>query len=213
MYDNILFDLDGTLVNSEKGIFLSLHYAFDKCGISYDGDLHNFIGPAFIDSFPYFLKTDKDTTMKLIRFYREKYNAEGVFRTRLYNGISDLLSGLKKNGKRIALATTKPKYFAEIILEKKRIRQMFDFVSGSELDGSVNQKDEVIEIVFSKTDFTRSGSVLIGDTVYDCAGARKTGIDCIGVSYGYGNTADLLANGAKNIALSPKDLKKILLDH
>lgn len=153
MYDYILFDLDGTIVNSEKGIIGSLLYAFDKCGIFYDGDFHKFIGPAFINSFPEYLGTDAETTARLIAFYRENYNRIGVFQTTLYRGIKDLLISVKANGQKIALATTKPKYFAEIILKKKRIYNLFDFIAGSSLDGSVNQKEDVLNIIFEKTDF------------------------------------------------------------
>ncbi len=211
MYDFILFDLDGTIINSEKGVSLSLLYAFDKCGISYSGDLRRFIGPPFINSFPEFLGTDEETTMRLIGFYREIYNKIGVFKTTLYSGIKDLLVSLKLSGKKIALATSKPKFFAEIILKKKRIYKLFDFVSGSELDGSVSKKDEVLNIIFDKTDFVKSRSVLIGDTIYDCMGANKVGINCIGVGYGFGKSEDMLNNGAIQVAESVKELKKILL--
>lgn len=213
MYDNILFDLDGTLVNSEKGIFISLRYAFEKCGVTYDGDMHNFIGPAFIHSFPEFLKTDEATTAKLIKYYREKYNACGVFQTTLYRGIKDLLFSLKQSGKRIALATTKPKYFASMILKQKRIYGLFDYIAGTELDGSVNDKDEVLNIIFEKTGFEKARSVLVGDTIYDCIGAQKVGIDCIGVSYGFGKISQMCKRGVTLTAASVKELKKLLLDN
>ncbi|MCH5164133.1 MAG: HAD hydrolase-like protein [Clostridiales bacterium] len=212
MYEFILFDLDGTLINSEKGISLSLLYAFDKYNISYTGDLKKFIGPSFINSFPSFLGTDEQMTDNLIKAYRENYAKSGVFQTTLYRGIKDLLVCLKQSGKKIALATTKPRHFAEIILKSKRIYNCFDFVAGSELDGSITEKDEVLRHIFSNVSLPLSKSVLIGDTIYDCDGAKKVGLDCIGVTYGFGTKDELISHGAKQTANSVKELKKILLE-
>lgn len=211
MYEFILFDLDGTLINSEKGITLSLLYAFDKYNIDFSGDLKKFIGPSFVNSFPAFLGTDEQMTSDLIKAYRENYAKVGVFQSTLYRGIKDLLVSLKQSGKKIALATTKPRHFAEIILKSKRIYKYFDFVGGTELDGSITEKDEVLRHIFGNVTVPLSSSVLIGDTVYDCDGANKVGLDCIGVTYGFGKKEELIARGAKQTANSVKELKKILL--
>lgn len=212
MYKYILFDLDGTLINSEKGIVSSLKYAFKKYDISYSGDLRKFIGPSFITSFPKFLGTDKELTENLIKAYREKYNESGVFQTELYDGIEDLICCLKSCGKKIMLATTKPRYFAEIILKEHKIIDYFDFVAGSELDGSINEKEDVLKHIFSATDAVKYSSVLVGDTKYDCLGAAAVGIDCIGVTYGFGTKEELLSCGAKTTLSSVKELKKRLIN-
>lgn len=211
MYDFILFDLDGTLINSEKGISRSLLYAFNKCNISYNGDLKKFIGPSFIHSFPAFLSTDETTTDKLITAYREDYSVNGVYECTLYRGVKDLLISLKNAGKKIILATTKPRRFAQIILKRKGIYKYFDFVAGSEPDGNITEKEDVLNHIFTSTSAVPQKAVLVGDTIYDCLGAKAIGIDCIGVTYGFGKKDELISKGAKFIVDSIKELEKLLL--
>lgn len=213
MYRNILFDLDGTLIDSEPGIAISLRYAFSQCGISYDGDIKRFIGPPFRVSFPMFLATDEATTDKLIRSYRAKYAEVGVYKTRLFAGIRDLLFALRENGKRIALATTKPLSFAEIILRQKRIYRLFDYVAGTDVAaGGATDKKDVLDLVFRHTDFSKPESVLVGDTAYDIRGAESAGIDCVSVTYGYASEQSLLSDGARKIVGSVKKLREYLLE-
>lgn len=210
MYDNILFDLDGTIINSKKGVSDSLRFAFAQNGVSFDGDYTIFIGPPFKVSFPKFLGSDEALTQKLISSYREHYAKIGVKECTLYRGIRDLLVTLKRDGKKIGLATTKPRRFAEEITKRKKIFRLFDIVSGTEPSGFPSQKDEVVRIVMDKLQAAPDRTVLVGDTIYDCIGATECGIDCIGVSYGFGDAADLVREGAKLIADSPKTLKNLL---
>ena len=208
MYDFILFDLDGTLIDSREGIFLSLRHAFDDCGIKFDGDLTQFIGPSFVTSFPRLPATDAELTQKLALSYRAVYKAEGVYRCRLYNGIIDLLSSLKARGKTIALATSKPLVFANTILARKRIAKYFDYVGGSDPTACITEKEQVLSAL-TKHFSSKARTALVGDTIYDCLGAKSVGIDCIGVTYGFGNS-DELRQHASIIASSVKELKKIL---
>lgn len=210
MYDTVLFDLDGTVVNSQKGIFHSLKYALIAHGINYDGDMKKFIGPPFLESFPSFLHTDDDTTEKLIAAYRENYAKVGVYETTLYRGMKGLLCQLKLSGRTVAIATTKPRIFAEQILKQKRILNLFDFVGGAELDGSIVNKIQVLMKVMDALRPDKSTTVLIGDTLYDSRGATEIGIDCIGVTYGFGDKNELKKNCTLT-ARSVKELQKILL--
>lgn len=211
MYDLILFDLDGTIVNSQRGISYCLNQVFEKYGINYQGDIKKFIGPPFVQSFPQFLETDSALTETLIKEYRILYAKTGVYQTTMYRGIPDLLKSLKQSGKTVALATTKPRHFAQIILKQKRIRKYFDFVSGTEPDGSIVDKVDVLQNAFRHLPFEKNRCVLIGDTLYDAQGAKTVGIDCIGVTYGYGSVNELIENGAKQITNSANKLKEILI--
>jgi len=211
MYDLILFDLDGTLVNSQRGIEFCLRHVFDRHGVTFTGDITKFIGPPFVRSFPQFLGTDERKTELMISDYRDLYATTGVYQTTLFRGITDLLSSLKNSGKAVALATTKPRHFAEVILKHKRIYKYFDFVSGTEPDGSLTDKVDVLNNAFSHLPFSHEQSVLIGDTIYDALGAKEVGLDCIGVTYGYGTKDELTSCGVKQIATSPREVKKILL--
>ena len=209
MYDFILFDLDGTLIDSREGIFLSLEYALSLYGIKYNGDMTEFIGPSFVTSFPRLLKTDKETTKKLSDAYRTIYAKEGVYKCSLYRGIRELLEQLKANGKKIALATAKPLVYAKTILSHKRISRLFDFIGGSNPDNGITEKEQVLASLLNHIPSPRK-TVLVGDTIYDCLGAKAVNIDCVGVTYGFGKEDDLIKN-ATFVAHSVKELKKILL--
>lgn len=210
MYDLIIFDLDGTIINSEKGIYDCLKYAFKKNGISYNGSYKKFIGPPFTYSLPLYVGADSALTDKLTADYREEYNRGGVYECVLYKGIKPLMKALFDSGKTIALATSKPEYFAQKILQKKRIAKYFTCVSGATFDGKTAAKDWVLSKVLNSVNC--SNPVLIGDTVFDCNGAKAKNIDCIGVTYGFGLKKDLLHAGAVKTVDTVKQLQNLLLN-
>lgn len=208
MYDTILFDLDGTIADTQKGIINSLRSAFARFGIEYDGDMTVFIGPSFKTSFPRRLGVDDEKAAQIASFYREKYAEGDMYECRVFNGMRPLLYSLHKSEKKIAVATSKPYVYAESILKRKKLYSYFDAVEGSDPNRGVTEKDQVISMLMEKLG-TAGKTVLVGDTIYDYIGAQKTNIDFIGVDFGYGK-AELIEAGVtpKNI----KELKKLLLE-
>ena len=123
-----------------------------------------------------------------------------------------LMQELNEAGKQVMLATGKPAYYAKKILDHFHLSDYFKFVGGSGLDGSLSHKDEVIRHVLENNDIRDlSKVVMVGDRKHDIIGARKTGIDCIGVLYGYGDREELTQAGAKRIVASVEELKQALL--
>ena len=213
-FNTILFDLDGTLTDPAEGITNSVAYALKKMGISPPDkqELLKFIGPPLAESFEKYYSLSKEESYKAVDIYREYFAPYVIFENKVYEGIPQLLETLKNSGKTIALATSKPTVFAKKILEHFDLDKYFDLVIGSNLDGTLTDKGEVIATVIEKIeDIDLSKAAMIGDRHHDIKGAVKNGVFPIGVSFGYGSIEELESSGAQYVANSPAELKEFLL--
>ena len=209
MSDFVLFDLDGTLTDPAEGITNSVAYALDKYGIEVadKSTLNVFIGPPLSESFRKYFKFSILQSVDAVTKYREYYHDRGIFENRLYEGITELLATLKDAGKCVIMATSKPTVFAERIADHFDFRKYFDIIVGSELDGTRIDKAEVIkEALRQAGDPSPERCIMIGDRLHDVVGAKKTGLPCIGVLYGYGSREELEEAGADMIAETVNDL-------
>lgn len=211
-YKYIFFDLDGTLTDPKEGITKCAQYALAHFGIHEDADkLTNFIGPPLVDSFMEFYGFPREKALEAVEKYRERFSEVGIFENRVYDGVEDMLQKLVDTGHVLVLATSKPKVFADIIVKKYRIRPYLKMVSGSELDGTRNDKDEVIEYALKKLGCPRERTIMVGDRRQDIIGAKKCGIASCGVRFGYAEPGELEAAGADFIADDMDGLLKFLM--
>lgn len=211
-YDTLLFDLDGTLTDSNEGILRCLENAIKQMGFEIPEDTNKFLGPPIRQSFSQFLGMDEKQIDEAVKIFRERYSTVGLFENRVYEGIPEMLEQLKKVGKRLMVATSKPEVYAVRILERFGLSQFFEIVGGAELDGSRDYKDEVIEYVLEKAGITdRSRVLMIGDRRQDVLGAHKTGLKCLGILWGYGSIEELNEAGADFIADTPEKAADMLL--
>jgi len=213
-FQNILFDLDGTLTDPGIGITNSVIYALKKYNIEVSdrSELYKFIGPPLLDSFMRFYGFTEEEARRAIDYYREYFSVKGLFENAVYEDIPALLKDLKDKGKTLIVATSKPQVFAEQILEHFKIDKYFSFIGGSTLEETRTQKAEVIEYVLETmniSDFSKT--VMIGDREHDVIGAKKVGIKSIGVLYGYGSRDELEKAGADYIVRSVREIKDIVL--
>ena len=214
MYDVILFDLDGTLTDPGEGITNSVAHALKKLGIPVPERraLYKFIGPPLYASFMDFYGLDRQKALEAVEFYREYYRDRGIWENEVYAGIPELLAKLKGADKRLLVATSKPENFALQILEHFHLRQYFDRVAGSTLDSSRVEKADVIRYALEQQGIAPGPSVvMVGDREHDVLGARKAGLDCIGVLFGYGDEPELKKAGAAHIAATVEELERLLL--
>ena len=213
-YQNIFFDLDGTLTDPYIGItnsiFFSLEY-YPELAKPEREALKPFIGPPLYASYMEFFGMDEQTANEAVEHYREYYRPKGVLECSLYDGISELLKDLKASGKKVYLATSKPEGFAIQILEHFKMSQYFDGIYGSTLDGSRVKKEDVLAYALAESGAETSLSVMVGDTVFDVTGALQNEIPCIGVSYGYGEKDTMEKAGAISVVHSVNELKTLLL--
>lgn len=206
MFGTVLFDLDGTLADSCPGITNSVKYALKKLGYPVPSEerLREFIGPPLFDEFVR-LGLDEETARKAVSAYREYYPQNGIFECALIDGAEKLLAELKRQGKNVCLATSKPQVFAQRILEHFGIDKYFDLIGGATMDGKISTKIQVLRSVLSQTGADPKDCVLIGDRCFDIDGAHEAGIKCIAVLVGYGSREEFLEHNADYICSSLLD--------
>ena len=214
MYQTILFDLDGTLTNPALGITNYLAYALEKFNIEVTDkkELYRFIGPPLQDSFENFYHFSKEDSLKAVDFYRDYFRHKGLYENEVYQGIPDLLERLTAQGKKLLVATSKPEEFARQILKHFELFDYFDLVAGASMDGSRRLKGDVIAHALTSAQVSDlSAAIMIGDREHDIMGAKKNGLDAIGVLYGFGNREELKKAGATYIATNVEELQGRLL--
>lgn len=208
-YQNILFDLDGTLIDSKEGIINSVKYALSHFFITVEKEeeLYKFIGPPLRESFSKYYSFNENYTELAVEKYREYFSKEGVFQNTLYNGIPELLESLINSKKNLIIATSKAEIYAKQILQNLGISKYFSFVCGSTLDGSRSKKAQIIQYILKTNNLLCDNCVMIGDKSYDILGARESNMDSIGVLYGYGSYEELKEANATYIIKDVKELQ------
>lgn len=212
MYEYVLFDLDGTLTDPGIGITNAVIYALNKFSIRVEDrtELYRFIGPPLLDSFQQFYGFSLTESREAIQYYREYYAEKGLLENRVYDGIPELLRSLKKSGRKLLVATSKPEVYAVQILEHFGLLPYFDLAAGASLDESRNRKEDVICYALQKINGDPAQAVMVGDRVHDVEGAKANGLPVIGVLYGYGSEEKLVGAGADLIAKNPGDVIRII---
>ena len=209
----ILFDLDGTLTDPGLGITNSVIHALGRLGIEAPPreELYDFVGPPLLDSFGKYFHMTPDEARHAMGLYREYFAEYGLFENEVYEGIPEMLSHLKNEGKSLMLATSKPEAFARRILDHFSLSSYFDFIGGSDMEQVRGTKAAVIAYVLQSTRTDPADCIMIGDRSHDVAGAKANEIDTIGVLWGYGSEKELTDAGALALASAPQHLEEILL--
>ena len=186
MYKYVFFDLDGTLTDSGPGIINSAIYALGKFGITITDrkQLFPFIGPPLADSFRDLFGIPEDQIPLAINYYREDYNVKGIYENEPYEGIREVLEELHSKGIKLVIATSKPDYLAQIVLDHFDLSKYFTYVSGAVKDVRIS-KTEVIQHALEVNNIKNLDDVImVGDRKYDVIGAKNCSLKCIAVLYG-----------------------------
>jgi len=210
---NLLFDLDGTLTDPREGIVACIEHALVVLGESVPTpvELEAFIGPPLRDAFRTLMPGSTDERIEAaIAEYRERFVERGMFENTVYDGIPAALQRLSTRGARLYVATSKPRVFAERILEHFGLARYFDAVYGSELDGRLSDKAELIAHALATSTLTACDSVMIGDRRHDVIGALRNGVVAAGVLWGYGSEHELRVAGAQALLSVPSDVERLL---
>lgn len=209
----VLFDLDGTLTDSQEGIKNAIKYSLASFGITVkdDDQLRPWLGPPLVDSLMKYCDFDRDKAIEGTLKFREYYNCRGYSENKVYPGIEDLLRTLKQRGYQLMTATSKPEAAARRILQHFGLNHYFAYIGGAALDESRVRKADVIRYVLETNNITRLSEVMmIGDREHDVFGAKATGLEVIGVLYGYGDREELEQAGADYIVETVGDILKYL---
>ena len=209
-YKAIFFDLDGTLTDSGEGIINCASLALEHFGLPVPSreEMRVFVGPPLDRTFMDF-GVPAEKVGEAIRVFRSRYVPIGIFENHPYPGIRDLLEQLKAAGHRLFVATSKPEEMALKVLDRFELSRYFEKICGATLDGSRIEKADVISYLLTQVDSVEN-TVMVGDTKFDVLGAAQHGIPTIGVTWGYGEEADMITAGAVAITHTPGELFTLL---
>ncbi len=209
----VLFDFDGTVFDTVEGIAKSTQYALKKHGVERPAEeLRCFAGPPMVDKFMEVFGVEKSEAEQLVLDFRERYLPVGVYESRPFPGIADLLARLREAGFRLAVATSKPFETAALLLHHSGLWDAFDAVEGSHPGVNNEPKRVTVLRALSSLGAEKDSAVLVGDTKYDVIGAHEAGIPCIGAGWGYAAPGELEAAGADAIVPDLPSLLRFLLN-
>ncbi len=206
---NLLLDLDGTLTDPKLGISRCIQHALTQLGVDapHADALEWCIGPPLRQSFGHLLATtDTELIEQAASLYRQRFAEIGLFENRVYDGIPEALTALQAQGFRLFLATSKPRIFAEQILDHFSLADAFDRVHGSELGGRLTDKPSLGAHILAREGLRPEQTMIIGDRKYDILGGRANGIRAGAVTYGYGSREELQAENPDRFFDSPEQL-------
>lgn len=205
-YNCILFDLDGTLVNTFSGIMQSYQYAARKMKLQIPTEdfVNEVIGAPLTQVFAEKYNLDEYCVKKAVDFYREEYAKNGIFGGEVYTEIRELLQYLNDDGFKIGVTTLKNEEFAKRILENMGIAQYMDIILGMDGDDKLT-KAKLIDKAIKCLAVNKNETVLVGDSLYDAEGAKEAEISFIGVTYGFGfkNVEDIYQYKGAMVARTP----------
>jgi phosphoglycolate phosphatase len=208
----VLFDLDGTLIDSEIGIVASIEYALTKLGAAIPARavLRTWIGPPLRATFPTVLGDDPEIIERAVTLYRERFADVGWREHAVYPGIADAVNALAGYGMTLAVVTSKPDLYAGRIVASLPFGQCFARVYSVHAGSANTEKAEMIADALADFAVAPHNTVMIGDRHFDIAGARKNGVRGIGVSWGFGSIEELTEAGAHALAHAPQELAHLL---
>ena len=210
-YDAILFDVDGTLIDSAPGILNTLEAVFRDMGVDVTNvNLRRYIGPPLRKSFAEHF-SDPAKIEEATERYRVIYHEKGSHEGGVYPGVPEMLRRLKDAGFTLCTATCKPTEVVTPILEEQGIAGYFAFVGGASMDESRDTKTDVIRYVLSQPALQGKRVLMVGDRSDDMQGAANCGLDAAGVLYGYGSREELEPFRPKLLVESCKELTDKLL--
>jgi len=215
-FQYVLFDLDGTLSDSAPGILAALRHAFAVTGFPPMDEATELaiLGPPFYESLPPLLG-GTERLPEVIAAYRAHYgdtsNGGGMFHTRLYPGVEELVTRLGSEGRTLAVATSKPEAYARPIVEHLGLDTQFQTIGGDALDGSLGTKALVIgEVLDRLGNPDPDDVVMIGDRSHDVLGAREHGIDAIAITWGYAVPGEIDQAAPRWVCTTADDVAEVL---
>jgi phosphoglycolate phosphatase len=197
--DAVLFDLDGTLTDPREGITRSIAHALVRLGLEPPPleELTFAIGPPLRASLAKLVGTDsRDVVEAALAHYRERFADVGLFENAPYAGITEALHAIAATGATLFVATSKPGVYADRIVKHFGLHAHFREVHGCELDGTREDKRELLAYVIKRHHLDPARATMVGDRGVDMAAARLHGVRALGALWGYGGADELDAAGA-----------------
>ena len=184
---HVIFDLDGTLLDTSEGIIESVKYVMNVRGYSKisDSELYSFVGPPLRQSFIKQFRINEQEADVAVDCFRENYSDRALLKAKPYDGIYDLCTRLNSNNIKMSVATYKPEDYATRLIEHFGFDKYFESVHGADKEGLL-KKEDIILICVNEMKCDSQETVMIGDTLHDAEAAYNTGLGFIAVTYGFG---------------------------
>ncbi len=213
-YKLIIFDFDGTLVNSSPGIYNTANWTVKQLGLEEVSDieqLNKFIGPPLKDCFKLTYDLDDSLLDKACDLYRGKYEISGQYEVEIFDGVENVLKLLKEKGYTLAIATMKYRDIVFSMLEHLNLVKYFEYIDGTNIEGT-KYKAQILNEIVQHFNIDKKDSLLIGDTDHDKDAAVEANIDFLAVNYGFGyNKKTKVSKDMVGIASTPKDILSYIL--
>lgn len=212
-YKCVLFDLDGTLTRSHVEIYGCIRYALKELGEAEPDEkiLRKCIGPSLMYSFTRYFGLSEDRARLATAKYRERYSVVGWQENSPIDGALETLKTLREKGFLLAMATSKPKIYADKIAEKFGFTPYFHVQVGSGIDGSFPTKASVIAECIRQLNAKKEDCLMVGDREHDAEGAREEGVDCALLKVGYAEEGEFEKAAPKYVFDDFTDLTQFLL--
>lgn len=209
MNNQVFFDFDGTIANSERGIVHSVKKMVDDLRLPHltDEQYRLFIGPTLADSLTkFFPSLSEKQVANGIAKYRAEYELHGMFDLQIYPGIETALMTLKTAGYQLNIASAKPEPVLQRIIDKFQLNDYFSGIYGAA--GEVNRvkKADILAYGIKTSGASRTNSVMVGDRYTDMIGGKANHVKTLGVTYGFGDTDELKASNATALVALPKEI-------
>lgn len=213
-FDYIIFDFDGTIADTGEGILKSLQYSFIAMGDPAPDlrDLKKFIGPPVYYSYTHFYGISDDKVDLYIKKYRERYREKGIYESKVYPGLKELIEVLKEKGIKVGIASSKPENLIYSVSDYLGITDMFDVIVGVKSDNSKHSTKAglIVQAVDDLAAKDKNKVLMVGDRLFDIDGAHEAGIKCCGALWGYGSREEFEEHAADFIVKQPKEILNIL---
>jgi phosphoglycolate phosphatase len=208
----VLFDLDGTLIDSEIGITGSMAHALQALGVEPPpiNVLRSWIGPPLQASFPQVLGEDIARTDLAVNHYRERFDAVGWSEHSVYPGMAELVCMLAERGDRLAVVTSKISDIANRIVAHLPFGDRFQAVYAPGPGVRTCEKAALVAQAVCELEGRADRTSMIGDRRFDIEGARANAVRAIGVLWGFGDRAELQEAGADHVVAQPSDIVEYL---
>lgn len=206
----LIFDLDGTLIDSRPGIVGCLRKVLDAWQIDYRGSLDRFIGPP-AEVWTAVLLPDgtEQARAEMACDYRGCYDLEGWKDVSVFAGVPEMLSQLRAKGFELYICTSKQQIFANRILDVLEIAEFFIGIYGDKLAFASHSKSVLLSKLLDERSIDRDFAWMIGDRIFDIEAAHANNVRCLAAQWGYGTNEELTS--ADNMAASPADVYGLVL--
>lgn len=214
-YEAVVFDVDGTLLDTTEGVLNSVKYAMREKSLVIPSDecLRSFIGPPIQNSFAKLYGIEGKELQELTDLFRDRYKSTELLKAKPYDGIFEVLNNLRNAGIKIGIATYKREDYAITLLKHFGFDKYTDVMHGAD-NNNVLKKKDIIELCLKEMgveDYKRT--VMIGDSDNDAIGADHIGIEFVGVTYGFdfAKPEDVQKFPSVGCADNPIDLLSMLI--